>query len=81
MCYYGDMFRFIPAFFRKPRPAYHHIIAASVIIAYWWALWNILDILFLQHSMTYVEIISIVIVAVVSIVFMFFFDLDFSDLE
>lgn len=75
------MLRFLPAFFRKPRPVYHHMIAASVIIAYWWALWNILDVLFLQHSMTHTEIISIIIVAGASIIFMFLFDIDFSDLE
>ncbi len=74
------MFRFLPAFFRKPRPAYHHMIAASVIIAYWWALWNILDVLFLQHSMNTVEVISVVFVAGISVVLMFVFDIDFSDL-
>lgn len=75
------MFRFLPAFFRKPRPAYHHMIAASIIIAYWWALWNILDVLFLQHSMNTVEIVSVVFVAGVSVVLMFLFDVDFSDLQ
>ena len=81
LCYYGHMFRFLPAFFRKPRPVYHHMIAASLIIAYWWALWNILDVLFLQHSMSHIEIISIVIVAAVSIALMFLFDIDFSDVQ
>ena len=74
------MFRF-PRFFRKPRPVYHHVIAASLIIAYWWALWNILDVLFLQHTMNTVEIVSIVIVAGVSVLLMFFFDIDFSDVQ
>ena len=57
------------------------MIAASLIIAYWWALWNILDVLFLQHSMSQIEIVSIVIVAAVSIVWMFLFDIDFSDVQ
>ncbi len=74
------MLRFIPAFFRKPRPAYHHMIAASIIIAYWWSLWNILDVVFLQHSMSTVEIISVVFVAGISVILMFLFDIDFSDL-
>jgi len=73
------MFR-LPRFFRKQRPVYHHIIAASLIIAYWWALWYILDAVFLSHGMTLREIISIVIVAVVSLIAMFLFDIDFSDL-
>jgi hypothetical protein len=73
------MFR-LPRFFRKKRPVYHHIIAASLIIAYWWSLWYILDAVFLSHGMTLREIISIVIVAVVSLVAMFLFDIDFSDL-
>lgn len=74
------MFRF-PRFFRKPRPVYHHLIAASLIIAYWWALWNILDALFLRHAMSMVEIISVSIVAIVSLVVMFLFDIDFSDIQ
>jgi len=73
------MFR-LPRFFRKPRPAYHHVIAASLIIAYWWALWNILDTLFLKHAMNTIEVISVGIVAIVSLVIMFLFDIDFSDL-
>lgn len=70
----------LPRFFQKPRPVYHHIIAASLIIAYWWALWNILDALFLKHAMTPVEIVSVGIVAIVSLIVMFIFDIDFSDL-
>ena len=74
------MFR-LPRFFRKPRPVYHHVIAASLIIAYWWSLWNILDALFLRHAMTTTEIISVGIVAIVSLIVMFLFDIDFSDLQ
>jgi len=55
-------------------------MAASLIIAYWWALWNILDALFLRQNMTTVEIISVGIVAIISLVVMFLFDVDFSDL-
>jgi hypothetical protein len=57
------------------------VIAASLIIAYWWALWNILDALFLRHAMTTTEILSVGIVAVVSLMVMFLFDIDFSDLQ
>jgi hypothetical protein len=70
----------LPRFFQKPRPVYHHIIAASLIIAYWWALWNILDALFLKHAMTPTEIASVGVVAIVSLIVMFLFDIDFSDL-
>lgn len=70
----------LPNFFQKSRPVYHHIMAASLIIAYWWALWNILDALFLRQNMTTVEIISVGIVAIISLVVMFLFDVDFSDL-
>lgn len=78
--YTGYMFR-LPRFFRKPRPVYHHVIAASLIIAYWWALWNLLDTLFLGHVMSITEIVSVGIVAVVSLIVMFLFDIDFSDLQ
>ena len=78
--YHTDMFR-LPRFFRKTRPVYHHVVAASLIIAYWWALWNILDALFLRHAMSTVEIVSVGIVAIVSLVVMFLFDIDFSDLQ
>lgn len=74
------MFHF-PRFFRKPRPVYHHIIAASLIIAYWWSLWNILDALFLRHVLTITEIASVVVVALLSLIVMFLFDIDFSDLQ
>ena len=70
----------MPVFFRKPRPVYHHILAASIIVAYWWALWNIFDVLFLEHTMNHTEIISVAIVASVSLYLMFVFDIDFSDL-
>lgn len=70
----------LPVFFRKPRPAYHHIIAASLIIAYWWAFWNILDALFLSHSLSTTEIIAIITVALVSILVRVIFDIGFSDL-
>ena len=74
------MFRILPAFFRKPRPAIHHIIAASIIVAYWWSLWNILDALFLSHTMNLTELISVICVAGISLLLMFLFDIDFSDL-
>lgn len=76
------MSRLLPTLFRKPnRRVFHHIIAASLIIAYWWALWNILDMIFLHHTMSTTEIISVVSVAVVSLLIMFFHDMDFSDLQ
>ena len=68
------------SFFAKKRRSWFHLAAASTIIAYWWALWNIFDVFFLHHNMTTGEIVSISIVGVVSVVLLFVFDFDFSDI-
>ncbi|MCB9806547.1 hypothetical protein H6768_01365 [Candidatus Peribacteria bacterium] len=64
---------------RKHHPVIHHVLAASVIITYWWALWNILDALFLNHVMNIAEVASIVVIAIISLFLFSYFDEDFSD--
>ena len=67
-------------YFHKKRPVYHHIIAASIIVAYWWAIWNLLDAILLSRVINTGQIVSVILIALGSIFMLFAVNFDFSDL-
>ncbi len=66
-------------FFAKKKQAWYHILSASLIIVYWWGVWNILDALFLWHSLSPHQIGVLLSIVVLSVVILILIDFDLSD--
>lgn len=66
--------------FKKKKQSWLHIFSASLIIVYWWALWNILDHIFLDTSFSLYQIIILSTTIIISIGALIIFDFDLSEL-
>lgn len=70
----------LATFFRKKKQAWYHIVSASLIIVYWWGLWNILDALFLGYELSTHQLVVLAIIIFLSITALIFLDFDLSEL-
>ncbi len=65
--------------FTKKKQSWYHILSASLIIVFWWGLWNILDYLFLGSSLSLHQIGVLVSIITLSVVILILIDFDLSD--
>lgn len=67
------------SFFNRKKQSWYHIISASLIIVYWWGLWNILDFLFLGSDLSVHQIVSLISIITLSVAVLILIDFDLSD--
>ena len=65
--------------FTKKKQSWYHILSASLIIVYWWGLWNILDVIFLGGQYSVHQIIVLVCIVILSVLALILLDFDLSD--
>ena len=68
------------SFFQKKKQSWYHIVSASLIIIYWWGLWNILDFLFLGTELSVHKLAILTTISLISIIALIFLDFDLSEL-
>jgi len=66
-------------FFTRKKQSWYHIISASLIIVYWWGLWNILDFLFLWSDITLHQVGAVASIITASVLALIWLDFDLSD--
>ncbi|MFA6079960.1 MAG: hypothetical protein WC753_00565 [Candidatus Gracilibacteria bacterium] len=74
------MHNILSTFFQKKKQSWYHILSASLIIIYWWGLWNILDFLFLGAELSLHKLVTLITIDLISITALIFLDFDLSEL-
>gem|GEM_PF-1790471 len=66
--------------FARKKQSWYHMISASLIIMYWWGLWNILDFLFLGLELSIHQLSILMIIICMSIFALILLDFDLSEI-